>query len=218
MRDYNLVKYIAKLTGAKPKRNKKVLTCYFPYDQDGIILTHIAFAKGMSKRMLFNLSDVYELYASQKYASYEEFLDCFVAENNIFEKVNIEGDFALQSDLSRNRFDHVASQALMNYSLLTLRLNKFLGRKAELFTENNWRELHRHYLKKQKTLSNIFSLVGFGAFAGGMVLAFQPIEDFLVFLDILLILGGLLSGIIFLFRFRHYKRHLEKALRDKNYK
>lgn len=37
MKDYKLIRYIAKLTGAKPKRDKGSLIYYFPFNETCII-------------------------------------------------------------------------------------------------------------------------------------------------------------------------------------
>lgn len=217
MRDYNLIRYIAKLTGAKPKRDKEFLECFFPYDKEGLIPVHILFKKKTSVLVLFDLIDIYETYAKDKSADYETFIDQFLVENGkIFEKVDINGQIELKSDLSVNWVEHVVSQALVSVTYMTARLNAFLGRKAVVLAENDWRTLHRGYLKKQKMLSGILSAVCLAAAVGGMVWAANSIGSF-VFLSVVLIVGGILGCGFFLLRYFHYRRHLKKALADRKY-
>lgn len=116
MRDYKLVRYIAKITGAKPDRDKNFLKCFMPYDEDGVIPCYIEFEKGTSVSILFDLQDVHVKYAENKFPDYEAFLDRIEVQSNMFKKVEVEGSSFLHSDLRVNRLDHVASQALVNYS------------------------------------------------------------------------------------------------------
>lgn len=218
MKDYSLIRYLAKLTGAKLKRNKDELCCYFPYSDNGdaFVPTHIIFEHRQSVLEFFDLTEVYIAYGKQ-YDSYEKFIDAFVSRNEFFTSMKYNGTLCVQSDLTVNKIEHTASPALVNYSLIIIALNEMLGRKEKVISEDQWRSYHRDMLKKLSERSRMYSYIGAGAFIGGILLAVFFGNGAMAALAVLLILGGLIAAPFFFLRGRFYRRLYRKALNEKHY-
>lgn len=217
MRDYNLIKYIAKLSGAKPKRDKSYLNCFFPYDKDAVITASFLFEKGKSKTALFDLMDVYGTYGEKKFPSYEKFIDQLAEQSEVFEKFTDEntGSVYLVSDLTVNKLENVASQALMNLSVVTIQLNKLLGREAHVFREGDWRSFHRMYLKKQKLINGCIAAGCFALTVASIIIT--TINDAYIWV-LAFGIPALIASPFFLFKYLYFKRNLKKAEREKNYR
>lgn len=221
MKDYTLIRYLAKLTGAKLTRGKNEICCNFPYSDKGIdvIPTHIIFEHRQSILEFFDLTQVYELYGKKDYATYPDFVNEFVEVNDYFTTMDFNGVLCVKSDLTVNKLEHTASPALVNYSLVMIALNKMLGRKETVISEDEWRSYHRDMLKKLTSQSKLFSYIGAGSFVGGVLVAIFLAESsgFLTTLAVLLILGGIICAPFFFLRGKFYDRLYKKALKEKNY-
>lgn len=217
MRDYSLIRYLAKMTGAEPKKDKNYLNCFFPYDEDGVLIASFYFNRGQSKIAMFDLSDVYEKYGKEKFRNYEEFFDAFLEQAEIFEKsTDDNGNLYAKSDLTVNRLDNVASQALMNSSIVCISLNKLLGKKAKVYRENDWRSFHRMYLKKQKLICGGISAASLIAAILSAVAAFTlDISNNGLFL--VLAAPLLLVSLFFFPKYVFYRHNLKRAKKEKNY-
>lgn len=223
MKDYNLIKYLAKLTGAKPKRDKDALYCYFPYSNEVSMTTFFMFKNKQSTAVYFDLGDIYNAYASG-YSSLEAFVDDVVARYTFFEKRNVDGDLYVYSDLSVNRIENTASAALTNITVMVNCLNEMLGRNEDGYSEEEWRNLHRSMLSKQIKTANLCLAGGVGALILGVVCDGVIISQggasgfgglLFVLLAIVLTLGGPIAAIFFAIRKKYYKSQLTKSLNAK---
>lgn len=224
MKDYKLIRYIAKLTGAKPKRDRGSLFCYFPFNEACIIPVFFTFKKGKSEYVFFDLTDVYKTYGEDKYPSYEKFINAFVAENNFFKAEKISDNLFVTSDLNVNRIQHVASQALMNVSVVVGALGEMLGLGVKTYSEEDWRNLHRSFLANQKRNSIIGGLCSLGILAAGIInlvlVNGTVVRGFLAFIVILLFFAipvGIVGIIYFYLKYCHYKKHLKNSLKEKEF-
>lgn len=215
MKDYNLLMYLAKLTGAKPKKDKDVLYCYFPYSDDAVITTFFTFKNKKSTAVYFDLTDIYEAHATS-FGSYEDFVDEICDKYDFFEARDVEGDYYVYSDLSVNKLDNTASAALTNITVIINCLNEMLGRNEESYSEEDWRDLHRGYLAKQKRISLIAaigSLVGAGL--GAALMFLSDGTGFLALLGFFLVPVGIVAAIFFGLRNKYYASQIKKSLDDR---
>lgn len=221
MKDYKLIRYVAKLTGAKPKRDKGSLFCYFPFNETCIIPVLYTFNKGKSEYAFFDLSDVYEKYGKQKYSSFEKFVNVFVDKNNFYKADKVSGNLYVISDLNVNRIQHETSQALTNVSVIIGVLGEMLGLNVKTYSEENWRNLYRNFLANQKRNSLIGGICSLGVLAVGItdfVLLNNNggAEGFIALIAFLLLLAipaGIVGIIYFCLKHRHYKRRLIKSIK-----
>lgn len=217
MKDYNLLMYLAKLTGAKPKKDKEALYCFFPYSDDAIIPTHFMFKNKKSTAVYFNLQDVYDNYGSS-YGTYEDFVQAICDQYTFFEFRDVEGDYYVYSDLSVNKLENTASAALTNITVMVNCLNEMLGRNETSYSEEDWRDLHRELLAKQKR-NSLFGIIGSiaGLVLGNLLVfyangrgGFLPTMSFL--LGVPLLLCGFIALIFFGIRHKYYSSQLKKSL------
>lgn len=217
MKDYKLIKYFAKLTKQKTWRSKKYLNCCFLYDE-AAIGAYITFKNKTSISVEFDLSDVYEEYASDKYKTYENFVGAFLKAYPCYDRFELNGSPLVSSDLSKNRAEHVASQALINVTIIIMNLNKFLKRNAEYFKEEDWRNIHRRYLKKRKNISLVQSLISLAVLLGDILFgALAPLNGDEALILLGMALGFLITPILtiaFAIKYRYFKSQLKKSLRD----
>ena len=220
MKDYKLIRYLAKITGAKQTRSKDEICCFFPYSDKGadVVPTHIIFEHRQSVLEFFDLTEVYNAFG-KKFGSYKDFIEEFVDRNDYFTIMDYKGTLCVKSDLTVNKLEHTASPALVNYSLIIIALNEMLGRDETVIREDEWRSYHRDMLKKFTARSRLYSYIGAGAFVGGVLTAIflAGNNSFLITLSVLLILGGLVTAPFFYLRGRYYKRLYKKALKEKHY-
>ncbi len=214
MKDYNLILYLAKLTGAKPKRSKTSLYCFFPYSDEVAITTFFTFQNKKSTAVFFDLVDLYVEYATH-YGAYRDFVDALVAKYDFFETADVDGDYYVYSDLSVNKIDHTASAALTNITVMVNCLNEMLGRNEDSFSEEEWRNLHRSLLTKQKRLSLVGVVGGAVAFALGIWLLTTNAENGLLLLALLLGVGGIVAAIFFGIKYKYYSSQIKKSLRSR---
>ena len=219
IKDYWLLLHIAKIASRRTVKNKDTLVCTFPYGDEGTIDMTIGFEKRRSKVVLFDLTDVFACYGTRKFQSNDAMIDAIVAKYNFWTKFeDDDGSPAmLGSDLKVNRVKHGVSAVLSNLTLLISVLNEFLGVDSPNLSEDEWRALHRDLLKKQKRNSALASAGCLAAFVLGVYTLFAlQGEGFLSFLSFfmsaILILGGVLGFIYFLFRYKLKKSELKKSL------
>lgn len=222
MKDFQLIKYLAKLSGAKPKRSKTFLYCYFSYG-DAVMPVYVSFKRGKSVAMLFDLSDVYETYG-QKYGSYRKFCEAYLAEHDYFSLDEVGDKPLIYSDITQAQLKNTVSQALSRITIMCYDLNQMLGLNIEYLTEEDWRDLHRCYLDKQKKVSLLASLGSVATFVLSIVfmcLILSPsggAEGAIVLLLLLLALllpVSLISAVVFFIRYKHFKKHLQWSLNSR---
>lgn len=221
MKDYRLIKYLAKLTGAKPKRNKNILHCFFSFD-DATLVSLFLFSKGEAEKVFFDLKDVYEVYGN-KSVGYEKFIAAFTQKYSYFEVTEVGGDKYVMGAPATYKLEHVCSQALAQVTVMLNCLNEWFGRNAETFGEEDWRDLHRCYLDRQQKISLFGALGSVGAFAVGLtgiiLLAIAGgAEGILALLGMscfLIVPASIIGLIICLIRRKYYKVQLAKSLAAK---
>lgn len=91
MKDYSLVKHLAKLTGTKLIKSKTMVNCNFPFGEDSYLTMLVFFRKGKSSQVLYDLEDVYEVHG-KAYKSYEDFLETFAAKYSFLDVEDVDGD------------------------------------------------------------------------------------------------------------------------------
>ncbi|MDE7167543.1 MAG: hypothetical protein K2O28_01690 [Clostridia bacterium] len=217
MKDYNLIRYLAKMAGAKPKRDKTALFCYFPFGSNNLITALITFSHKTSTGVFFDLTSVYEAYG-KKYGSYEDFISTLTEKYAFFDSTVLGGKAYVVSDLRQNRIDHVASQALTSVTVMINCLNEMFGTSCPSFSEETWRDFHREYLAKQSRNSCLFGWAGVVAFVLCVVwfiVAGSGNNVFLFLLSIPAAVACLIAFIVFFIRRRHFKNQLGKSLRSK---
>lgn len=213
IRDFQLIKYLAKLSGAKPKRSKTFLYCYFPYG-DAIMPVYISFKKGKSTAMSFDLSDVYETYG-QKYGSYREFCEAYLAEHDYFDLNEVGDKPLIFSDITQAQLDNTVSQALSRVSIISYDLNQMLGLNIEYFKEKDWRDLYCCYLDKQKKISLLASIGSVAVLILSIVLLCNDIPSPLMALFTLLVPVSIIAASVFFIRYKHFKKRLQTALNSR---
>ncbi|MDE7453873.1 MAG: hypothetical protein K2N22_05635 [Clostridia bacterium] len=214
MKDYNLVRHVAKLLGAKPKRDKSALLCYFLFGDD-IINVLVTFKNKTSNFVLFNLTEVYETHG-KKYGTYEEFAAAFTEKYKFFGSTVMDGVVYIGRDLSVNKIEHVASPALTCVSAVMECLNDMFGTEYEIFTEDHWRGLHRDYLAKQSRKNLLLGWAGVGLWILCIVMFFVAGSADKLLLALLCFPAGsacFIAFIVFFVKRRYYKSELIKSLR-----
>lgn len=224
MKDYGLIKYVAKISGAKPKRSKTFLFCYFPYGDDALLTTYFTFEKRQSTSVIFDLEDIYESYGKKLYPSCGALVKAVVAKWQFFDIIEVDSSLHIISDLRVNRVEHACSQALTSVSVMINCLNELLHLNADNFSEEEWRDLHRSYLAHQKKNSKILSFTGLGTFVlnialfiGGGITDSDTLTILSLLLCPLLVLGGLSVMIFFGIKFCYYKSELRKSVNAKKF-
>lgn len=220
MKDYNLLLYLAKLTGAKPKKSKTSLYCFFPYSDEVAITTFFTFKNKKSTGVYFDLEDIHSAYATN-YGSYRDFVEAICNQYTFFEPAEVSGDLYVYSDLSVNKIENTASAALTNITVMVNCLNEMLGRNEDGFSEEEWRNLHRDLLAKQKR-NSLFATIGSVA---GFILGILSISyangragffaAMAFLLGVPLLLGGIGASVFFGFRYKYYSSQLKKSLNAK---
>lgn len=225
MKDFNLIKHIAKLSGAKPEsKNKDSLYTYFSYgnkSNGALITAYIMFEKGLSKFVYFDLSDVYNVFGKSKYSSYSSFLDRFTSQYGYFGKDNVDSDLYATINVRDYRVDDAISPALSSVTVMFNCLNEMLGYNFEGFSEKEWKDCYSLYLDSQRKTSKIALIVSGVAAVGGLVMALFATGAIgngnsggLAALGFLLMVGGIVGAIVSFLRFKVYKGKLEKSLRN----
>lgn len=223
MKDYALVRHVFKLTGSKVSKDKEVLNCEFPYGDRSNITVLAFFKKRQSHSVLFQLEDVYNEYASHKFAGYEQFADVFTDKYTYFGLwTSEEGSMFVSCDFEKSKIPHTASMVLAVLTILIGDLNEFLGMDSQNFDEEDWRNLHRDLLFKQKRNSAIFAAVSAVAFVGGLALAFATgssvnANGFVIFLGVLIAVAAIPAFIFFILRYRVKNSQLKKSMSSRKF-
>ena len=223
MKDYALVRHVFKLTGSKVTKDKEVLNCEFPYGDRSNITVLAFFKKRQSTGMLFQLEDVYNEYASSKFASYAEFADKFTDKYDYFGLwTSDEGILYITCDYGKSKIPHAASTALSVLTVLIGDLNEFLGMRSTNFDEEDWRNIHRDLLFKQKRNFGLGIGGGILLTVLGAVMLFtlqgEGVGPFLAGIcGMLFIAAGILGAIYSGFMFRVTKDRLKKSIKSRKY-
>lgn len=219
MKDYALVRHVFKLTGSKVTKDKEVLNCEFPYGDNSNITVLAFFKKRQSNSVLFQLEDVYNDYASHKYKTYGEFADVFTDKYKYFGLWTAEdGTLFVTLDYGKSKIPHTASMVLAGISVLISNLNEFLGVDSENFTEEDWRNLHRDMLFKQKR--NFGLGIGGGVVAtvlGIVLMAVSNGGGIVAALGLVLIPLGVIAAIACGLMFKVKDRQLKKSMSSRKY-
>ncbi len=234
MKDYKLIKFVAKELTLVPSYSKTCVNCHFPYGKNSLLGTIFSFEKQQSRVVMFDLQNIYEVHAKNKFNSCDSMIKTLVSKHSYFDILEVEGRLLIVSDLRVNRVDHVCSQALTNVSIMIHCINELLHLNAECCTEEDWRAIHRAYLDKQRRKNSYISGGCIGLFflsvasfilaiinmngtwrLGGIVIRESHLAYFLLFLFVGII--GLVTGIIFNFKSRYFKSHLERSYNAKPY-
>lgn len=220
MKDYSLIKYVSKKMGFKPVKYGGMLKCC-TWFKNAIIKYSVSFKNKQSSSIICELDLVYELYG-QQFGDYREFLKKFSSKYTSFSIVDLEEKIFLSANFLNDKKQHTVSMALSFLSALTACLNEFLNQDEKVFSEEDWRNCHRMYLQKNKTISSAGILGSITIFILSIVAMFYGSESQTVFLIILAFIGmflGLPVGIIgtplFAFRYVFFKNSLKKSLREK---
>lgn len=223
MKDYALVRHVFKLTGSKVTKDKEVLNCEFPYGDRSNITVLAFFKKRQSHSVLFQLEDVYNEYASHKFASYEQFADVFTDKYTYFGLwTSEEGSMFVSCDFEKSKIPHTASMVLAVLTILIGDLNEFLGMDSQNFDEEDWRNLHRDLLSKQKRNFGLGIGGGILLTVLGAVMLFtlqgEGVGPFLAgILGLIFIPAGIVGAIYCGFMFKAKDRHLKKSIKSKKF-
>lgn len=226
MKDYSLVYHLAKMTGTKIRKSKDSLNCRFPFGNECDLEMLVFFNRKRSESALYNVIDVYLEYGQNKFASYDDLLNAIVKRYDFFQLYESNGSYFLEIDLVENNVEHTASTALTSLSILIAVLNELLGTKAKYFTEEDWRNLHRDLLVKQKRNYSFGILGGVGMVALSIVLMvlYQSmwainvtLETFITLLAFLFIPLGVI-GIVFCTLMYYVKKHqLKRSINSRKF-
>lgn len=227
MKDYNLIKFVAKQLGIKAERGKHILTVPMVLNGKGtgnkaVIYYSVLFEKRQSYKVLVDLEDVYEKCAQSSYPDSKRFMTAFVQNYPCFQKEEIGGDVYVTIDLRINKADHVVSQALTAVSLTQCALDEMLGTHSTILNEEDWRNQHRKYLDRCRKTSMLGAGLSVVVFALSVTCFSFQMEIQEVGLGIILFLSliaaplSVLAFIFFLLRKRFYRSHLKKSLQAKN--
>ena len=208
MKDYDLLMYLAKLTGAKPKKSKHSLYCFFPYSDDAVMTTFFTFKNKKSTAVYFDLLEIFEEHVTE-YGTYEDFVEAFCQKYDFFEPAQIGDDWYVYSDLSVNKLDRDFVPALTNITVMVGCLNEFLGRDEDNYSEEEWRNLYRS-MTAQKKKHSLFGIIGSVAAAvvGSVLLNLAEGTGFLGLLGFLLVPAGVIAAIYFIIRYRYFNSKL----------
>lgn len=234
MKDYKLIKFVAKELALASSCGKTCVSCHFPYDKNSLLGIMFSFEKQQSRVVMFDLQNIYEVYAKNRFASCDAMVKTLVSRHTYFDTIEVDGRLLIISDLRVNRIDHVCSQALTNVSLIMHCLNELLNLSADCCTEEEWRAIHRAYLDKQRRKNSYIGGDCIGLFAlsvasfilaiinmngtwrlGGIVIRESHLAFFLIFLFVGII--GLIAGIIFNLKSRYFKSHIERSYNAKSF-
>lgn len=218
LKDYALVYHLAKLTGTKVYKKKDKINCTYPFDEKADIDLLVFFKGGKSESALYDLCNVHYHYGKAKFASYEDMLNAIVKKYSFFKIFEYENNKLLSINLVQNSVKHVASSALSSLSVLVMILNEMLGTKAECFSEEDWRDLHRDLLLKQKKRNALLS-------GGSVLLSVLGIALFVLSggTGLLLLLGlfcvpvGIIAAIFFGLLYKIKARQLNKSVQSKKF-
>ena len=220
MKDYSLVKHLAKLTGTKLIKSKTMVNCNFPFGEDSYLTMLVFFRKGKSSQVLYELEDVYEVHG-KAYKSYEDFLESFAAKCSFLDVEDVDGDKYIGIDVTVNKIAHTASPALTSLTVLMGSLNEFLGTDAECYSEEEWRNIHRDLLAKQKRNYSIGAGLGVLVFAVGIALAVlsdSGLGSAGVLFGILFIFAGIIGAIVCGLLYKFKKHQLKKSIESKKFR
>ena len=234
MKDYKLIKFVAKQLALMPSYGKSYVKCWFPYGQSSLLGVFFSFEKQQSRVVMFDLQNIYEAHAKSRFSSCNAMVQTLVNRNTFFDTVEADGKLLIASDLRVNKVDHVCSQALTNVSLIIHCLNELLRLDADYCDEEEWRTIHRAYLDRQRKKN---SYIGGGCIAlfalsvasfilaiinlngtwrlGGIVIREIDLIFFLLFLVVGVI--ALIIGVVFKMRSRYFKSHLQRSLNAKSF-
>lgn len=234
MKDYKFIKFVSKKLAIASSCGKTSISCHFPYGQDSLLGTFFSFEKRQSSFVLFDLQNIYEVHARNRFASCDAMVKTLVNKKTYFEIVESNGRLLIASNLRINKIDHVCSQALANVSIMIFCINELLHFDAEYFSEEEWRTFHREYLDRNRKKNSYMGGGCISLFAlsvAGFILAVLNLNGTLrlggivireihlgyCFMGVIAGLICLIIGIAFLIKSRYYKSHLKRSLAAKKY-
>lgn len=210
MKDYDLVRYIAKKQKL-PQKSKTLLYITTPYG-DCEFMSYIRFVNKQSVCVSFDLEDVHAAYG-EKFGSLRDFLAHLESKYSFFEVEEFGKDLFLKCDISSQPFEHVASQALATITVMIKCLNETLKRKEDVYAEDAWRSFHRDLLSDRlKTSKLAFGASVLGLIASIALFIVSNSHPYLGLLSLLLLGPASLVGLIlFGIKKRLDKKELQRA-------
>lgn len=217
-KDQHLIEYYAKKVAKfYEKIDKNSFITHFGYGE-ALVVVKFEFENKIASVVSYEISEIYDLYASDRYSSSVEFAKDFIAKLGTWYDLNVldSGTVLIVSDIKGTDYDpNTISQGFDDIGLFMYEMSKFLNLNVEAITEADIRAFNIEYFDKHKKQSRILSIVGLVAIIVGIILSIVG-KGKLDGISIPLMLIGIIVFVIFLLKTIYYNIRLSLSKRKEN--
>ncbi len=216
LKDYHIIRHYAKkIAGVcefgktkNGKVDKNQLTTYIKYGDANVLISFI-FDKKRCKMVAYEISEIYNLYGKGRFASAKQMATAFASVKTWYDVDAFDEFVEVHTDLSNFAPDpDTLSQGLDEVGLFMFSMNEFLGKNVNIISEANIRYINVNYMKRQKIIYGVVSLVSLALIIVGFAFA-NATDGATAGLSAIAVLTCL-YGVV---RFIYYKKGYDKAVR-----
>lgn len=214
LKDRKLIEYYAKkVAKSYDKVDKDSMITGFNYG-DSVVLIRVDFEKDVASVVTYDVMDVYNLYAKNKYSSCLEFVKDFIAKEGTWYNLTTTSNGAPLIESNIKDLDYnpdTVSQGFDDIGLFMYELNNFLHLNVETINEADIRAFNKEYFSKNKKEAQILSIIGLVLFIAGIIITSVFHSGGFIVISVVGFIIALISAI----RYVYFNMQLKSLKRNK---